>query len=194
MNISTSVRLYYDNEKILYIIKDVLGASSVENAVTMEEVIAKGIEMGLTSDHQIQNWEGYKQGDHPWWPVVAPMMGIGSAEAVSQNEEPYLHRQKVQRTLESGRKSNVMVYWYDRSHKHEVVRKSNKSAGKKKSAAVQAPVVMETRVTFTPEQMEAKVAQNPDKYMISNGRLLLKAFVKTHPEKFDDLTVAMANA
>lgn len=193
MNISTSVRLYYDNEKILYIIKDVLGASSVENAVTMEEVIAKGIEMGLTSDHQIQNWEGYKQGDHPWWPVVAPMMGIGSAEAVSQNEEPYLHRQKVQRILESGRKSNVMVYWYDRSHKHEVVRKSNKSAGRKKSAAIQTPVVMETRVAFTPEQMEAKVAQNPGKYMIIDGKLYNKEFVRNHPEKFNEMSVAIAN-
>lgn len=183
----------YENEKILYIIKDVFKANSPDNAVTMEQIIAKGIELGLTKDNQIENWEGYKDGDHPWWPTIAPMMGVGSATAVSENEEPYLHRMKVKR--EGGkRKSNVMVYWYDRSHKHEVVRKSSKAKSKKIEPRPEEKVVMVSKRSFTNEEMEARVAQNPDKYVMINNKLFSRDFIKSHPEKFDAITVAIANS
>lgn len=187
-------KFMYENEKILYIIKDIFNARTPETAVTMEEIIGKGIEMGLTSDHQVENWEGYKEGDHPWWPVMAPMMGVGSVEAVMENEEPYLHRQKVQRVNESGRKTNVMVYWYDRSHRHEVVRKSNKAKAKKSASTPSVNVVRETRMAFSASEMEARVAANPDKYVIIDSKLYLKEFVRNHPEKFGVMASVIANA
>ena len=195
MEISSNKKFLYEEEKILYIIKDVLGAKSPETGVTMEQVIAKGIELGLTKDNQVDNWEGYKEGDHPWWPTVAPMMGVGPASKVMENEEPYLHRMKVKMDGKQ-RKSNVMVYWYDRSHRHEVVRKSNKATknGKKVNVKPEEKVEVVTIRAFTSSEMESKVAQNPDKYMIIGNKLFSKEFVRNHPEKFDTMSVAIANA
>ena len=57
MEMSSNKKFIYENDKIIYIIRDVFGASSADNAVTMEQIIAKGIELGLTKDRQIENWE-----------------------------------------------------------------------------------------------------------------------------------------
>ena len=40
-----------DNEKIMYIIEKVLNARTPETGVTMEQIIAKGLELGLAMDY-----------------------------------------------------------------------------------------------------------------------------------------------
>lgn len=98
-------------EKIMFVIEDVLGATSQEKAVDLRTVVDTGIAMGI--------WEDYPRGSedgHPVWPCVSVMCGIGSDTAVMNNEEPSLHRGYMRR---DGNKR--LFYWVDRTHEHEIV-------------------------------------------------------------------------
>lgn len=52
MNIIITDRHFIDdNEKIMYIIEKILDARTPETGVTMEQIIAKGLELGLAMDY-----------------------------------------------------------------------------------------------------------------------------------------------
>ena len=84
-----------EDEKILNIL-DLMGAVSPETAVTTEQMIDKAIEEGATKDIFTDGWHGHKEGDHPWWLLLATMSGTGSEEEVAKHNVPHLHRQRVQ--------------------------------------------------------------------------------------------------
>lgn len=52
-----------DNDKIMNIISKVFNATSPDTAVTLEQVIEKGIEMGVAEDYPRGKEDG-----HPWYP------------------------------------------------------------------------------------------------------------------------------
>lgn len=172
-----------EEEKILYTVK-AMNAVSFETAVTMEQIIGFAVKEGITEDYIRDNWNGYKEGDHPWWTKAAAMMGIGNPDKVMEVEEKHLHRQKVKKDTE-GRKNNIMVYWYDRSKEHEVVRRNKKSAGKKKIA--EEPEVEEKIVALNPREQAEKMEADPDKYRMINGKLISNAWIESHPDKFREL-------
>jgi hypothetical protein len=107
-----------EDEKILHIL-DLMDAKSPETAVTTEKMIDKAIEEGATKDVFTDNWHGHKEGDHPWWLLLAAMSGTGSEAEVEKHNVPYLHRKKVP-GVKNGRKTQVYVYWYDESFSHEI--------------------------------------------------------------------------
>lgn len=170
-----------EEEKILASVKE-LNATSIETAVTMEQIIEKGISLQLTDDYFRENWHGFRDGDHPWYPIVAPMMGIGPEESVAAKEELYLHRRKVQRDGDD-KKSSVMVYWYDPSTMHKVVDKSGKAVMKKEIK----PVIEGKTIVLTDEQKAAKASQEPSKYTLVAGKLLSTEWIRNNPEKFKQL-------
>lgn len=178
-----------DSENIL-IVLDKMGAVSPDTAITTEEIVEKGIELGMTKDVFTDNWHGHKEGDHPWWLLLAPMSGVGSETEVAKHNVPHLHRQKVQR-MKNGRKTNVMVYWYDESYTHKVTYTGKKYREKMEREA--ASRVTRRPGTFTLEQMEAKVKENPGEFMIVNGKLMSIKFILEHQEKFAPAIVAIAN-
>ena len=71
-----------EDEKILNIL-DLMGAVSPETAVTTEQMIDRAIEEGVTKDIFTDGWHGHKEGDHPWWLLLAAMSGTGSEEEVA---------------------------------------------------------------------------------------------------------------
>ena len=115
---STNYKNMKESEKILSVL-DVLGAVSPETAVTTESMIDKAIELGMTEDVFTENWHGHKEGDHPWWLLLAAMSGTGSEDEVAKNDCPHLHRQRIA-SQKNGRKTNVFVYWYDESKTHTI--------------------------------------------------------------------------
>lgn len=164
-----------ENEKIMCMIK-MLNAGSKAGAVTMEQIIAKGIETGATEDYFRENWHGYKEGDHPWWQRMSPMVGVGTLEEVQKYNEPHLHRVQVKEIKEStGRVTNVMRYWYDPDTEHKNVIREKKNEFQ--------PVEVSRR-SYTYEEAEAKAAADPEKYVVINGKLYSRPFVEAHPEKF----------
>ena len=113
----TLLKMTNENDKIMYIVEHVLGATSPETAVTMREIIDTGISYGATETYPRTGDDG-----HPWWPRTSVMMGVGSELAVEANEEPYLHR-----GILTNVKGHPYGYWVDRSRKHEVESTSEKS-------------------------------------------------------------------
>lgn len=177
------IKCMSENEKIVATIKE-LGAKDFESAVTMEQIIEKGIQLGFTEDYNTECWNGYKEGDHPWWTVVAPMMGIGTDMSVKENEELHLHRQKV--VKEGGsRKSNVMVYWFDPKSKHALVKRSNKASGKVIKMAA-ATSFSEVKTLSDDEKMQL-AENNSDKYRYINHKLISESWIQQNPEKFKAL-------
>lgn len=107
-----------ENEKIMNIIEKVFNATSPETAVSMEQIIDKGIALGVTYSYPRGRADG-----HPWWPRTSLMAGVGSEAAVMENEEKHLFRQKM-----SKNGSRVkMYYWVDRTKDHEVITRSSKA-------------------------------------------------------------------
>lgn len=166
-----------DNEKIVYVVKDIFNATTPENGVTMEQIVEKGIELGLTETYP----RGKKDG-HPWWPRTSVMMGVGSVEAVMANEEVHLHRKNVKK---EGEKGNVMIYWFDKKTKHEIIGRNTKSQTTKKitknpNVVVDFGDIIHRRSV---EENIAKYNADPTKYMLTfDGKLLLRSWVETHPE------------
>jgi hypothetical protein len=173
-----------EDEKILAMV-ELLGANSPETAVTMEQIIAKGIETGATGDYFRENWHGYKEGDHPWWQEVAPMMGVGTIEEVRAHDCPHLHRRQV-KEMKGDRKTNVMRYWIDESMTHKQVIRQKKV---KKNAPL--PEVKGLPTRFVGEAAEQKAKTNPD-YVVIRGKLMSRSFILAHPERFDAVELAIA--
>ena len=102
----TNYNYMTEDEKILNIL-DLMGAVSSETAVTTEQMIDRAIEEGATKDIFTDGWHGHKEGDHPWWLLLAAMSGTGSEEEVAKHNVPYLHRIRVRREKNRS-KTNVM--------------------------------------------------------------------------------------
>lgn len=109
-----------DNDKIMNIISKVFNATSPESAVSLEQVIEKGIELGVAEDYPRGKEDG-----HPWYPHTSVMMGVGSPNAVMNWEEVHLHRKKMHKT--DGK--TCFFYWVDKTKTHQVVRRSSKAEG-----------------------------------------------------------------
>ena len=160
-----------ESEKILSVL-DKLDAVSPETAVTTEQMVAKGIELGMTKDIFTENWHGHKEGDHPWWLLLAAMSGVGSEEEVAKYNVPHLHRQKVS-AVKNGRKTKVMAYWYDESYEHEV--------------------------TYTGKAYKEKMMRKKDiqmrqdpRYLEIGDKFYSVKFIVAHPEQFNPFWVERA--
>ena len=141
-----------DNDKIMYVVNDILGANSPKNAVDMKTIIANGIDLGLAEPYPRNGHDG-----HPWYPRTSIMMGVGSETAVAANEEPYLHRDKMKR----GCGRACFYYWVDKSHKHEIVTMDTEI---KRYGNTCEPVIPKVKKTIDTE-LETKVAD----YCTKNG-------------------------
>ena len=181
----TNYKYMTESEKILSIL-EVLGAVSPETAVTTEKMIDKGIELGATEDMFTENWHGHKEGDHPWWLLLAPMSGVGPEGEVEKYNVPFLHRQKIS-SEKNGRKTKVYVYWYDESFKHE-----NTFTGKvyrEKIARKQyiSELIQKTKgVPATKEEAMQSKINNPE-YVKIGEKFILKSWLKANPEKGQQL-------
>ena len=141
-----------DNDKIMYVIEDVLGATSPKTSVSMKTIIAHGIDLHLCDPYPRNGHDG-----HPWYPHTSVMAGVGSETARAAIEEPYLHRDKMKK----GNGRACFHYWVDRSHQHEVVQKDAKV---KKYGETTEPTLPKVKKTVDTE-LEAKVAD----YCTSKG-------------------------
>ena len=177
-----------ESEKILSVL-DKLDAVSPETAVTTEQMVAKGIELGMTKDIFTENWHGHKEGDHPWWLLLAAMSGVGSEEEVAKYNVPHLHRQKVS-AVKNGRKTKVMAYWYDESYEHEVTYTGK--AYKEKMMRKKDIQDLLDRTRNLPKSKEERIAQmkNDPNYVEIEGKFYSAKFVAAHPEKFNPVFVA----
>lgn len=181
-----------ESEKIIYIVNEVFGAKSKETSVSMEEIIEKGVELGMT-----EPYHSYGKGDHPWWPHTAQMMGIG--ENVGENEEFFLHRTKMKK----GGERVKMYYWYDRSKRHEVVRNNIKvkeedvlsivipkefDGRNLTSTDVPCPVPFELRDALTTEERFAYYEKAyPGEYILVDDKIIWLKWVYMHTDKFRKL-------
>ena len=168
-----------DSEKIMYIVEKVFKATTPETAVTMEQIVNKGIEMGITEDYP----RGRKDG-HPWWPHTSVMMGVGNPDAVANWEEYSLHRKKMHK--KNG--GTVMCYWVDGTKRHEHVTRKSKSAGVNSNhQASKTPIFLgsgpKMPITDT-EKMQKMMADYPGVYVPLRGKLYQIRFVLDHPDKF----------
>lgn len=179
------MRFTNDSERIMFLVEKVFGAKNLETAVSMEQIIEKGIEMKMCEDYPRGKEDG-----HPWYPHTSTMCGISEMGRDHSNYEPHLHRAFVKL---AGHKTKSFVYWVDRSKVAEVIGRNGKTIERQAKQVETTPIVfMGEKRRFTDEQMEQKVKDNPDKYVILNGKLYLREFILTHPEKFDAVAVAMA--
>lgn len=183
-----SSKMFFNNEndKIMFIIEHVFEAKSLETAVTLEQVIEKGIEMNLC-----ETYPRGKEDGHPWYPHTSTMCGIHQNGTGNGNYEPYLHRAFVKR---DGSKVKTFVYWVDKTKKAEVIGRNGKAVTRKAKVMEKTPeIIRETKMSFTPDEMKRKMEENPGMYVILNGKLYKRDFVLNHPEKFDAMSVAIAN-
>ena len=177
-----SVKNFDADDKILFIIKDIFQADCFENAVSMEQIIEKGIELGLTKDYFTEKWEGYKKGDHTWWLKIAVMAGVGTEEQLFSHEVKHLHRKKIQYT-KGQRKANTMVYWYDPTQEHTVVLKKHKVT--KKKAEVQK--IADKVISESLEEKMQICAANPDKYVMIGNKRISVEWLNNNAEKAKEL-------
>jgi len=185
--IINSTKMFFNNEndKIMFIIEHVFNAKNLETAVTMEQVIEKGIEMNLC-----ETYPRGKEDGHPWYPHTSTMCGIHPEGTLNGNYEPYLHRAFVKR---NSKKSKVFVYWVDKTKKAEVIGRNGKPVTRQaKVAKITPDIIRETRRAFTREEMDKRMEENPGMYVIFNDKLYMKDFVIKHPEKFGVFGMTMA--
>ena len=177
-----------DSEKILHIL-DIMGAVSLETGKTAEELIGKGIEEGATKDVFTEYWHGHKEGDHPWWLLLASMSGTGSEEEVTKFDVPYLHRQKVGR-MKNGRKTQVYVYWYDESYSHAKHFTGKEYKAKLQRNAERMQAIQDWK--NAPKTKEEWAAGMTAKAVNIDGKWVMKNFIINHPEKFTPAIIAIA--
>ena len=179
-------------EKILSVI-DRMGAVSPETAITAEQMVGKGIELGMTKDVFTEHWHGHENGDHPWWLLLASMCGVGSEEEVAKNNVPHLHRKKV-KMVKNDRKTNVMVYWYDESYTHDITYTGKAYKEKMQREQDIKDLIIRTKgLPKTKEERIAQMRQDPN-YVEIDGKFYTAKFVVAHPEKFNPVMVAVATA
>ena len=170
-----------ESDKILHIL-DIMGAVSPETGVTTENLVGKGIEEGATKDVFTESWHGHKEGDHPWWLLLAAMSGTGSEEEVAKYDVPYLHRKKVS-MMKNGRKTNAFVYWYDESYAH-----SKNFTGKAYREKVEKQneirrILDEFKdAPKNEEEARARMA-NDNQYLNIDGKFVKKEWMINHQEK-----------
>lgn len=177
----TSYNHMTEDEKILHIL-DLMGAVSPETAVTTEQMVDKAIEEGATKDIFTDGWHGHKEGDHPWWLLLAAMSGTGSEEEVAKHNVPYLHRKKVP-GVKNGRKTQVFVYWYDESYAHEITYTGK--VYREKVAKQQEIKDLITKTKDLPkskEEAQAKMMNDPN-YINVDGKFIKKEWLINNPEK-----------
>lgn len=167
-----------DSEKIMYILSKVFNATSPETSVTLEQVIEKGIEMGIAEDYPRGKEDG-----HPWYPHTSVMMGVGSPDAVMTWEEIHLHRQKMHRN----NNRSCFFYWVDKTKVHKVVRKSSKAVGAKSLAQSTAQTLQQVRIPQTLAEKIAKMEANPGMFRLIGDKLISETWIKNNPEKFISL-------
>jgi hypothetical protein len=177
----TNYNYMSDDEKILTVL-DMMGAVSPETAVTTEKMLDRAIEEGMTKDLFTDEWHGHKEGDHPWWLLLAAMSGTGSEEEVAKHNVPHLHRMKV-KSMKNGRKTNVMVYWYDESYAHDIT-----YTGKVYREKIQKQQEIKDllqRVKGLPknaDEAKARMVNNPD-FININGKFVKKEWMQNNPAK-----------
>lgn len=172
INISNTMN---DNDKIMNIISKVFNATSPETAVTLEQVIEKGIEMGVAEDYPRGKEDG-----HPWYPHTSVMMGVGSPNAVMNWEEVHLHRRKMHKT--NGKA--CFYYWVDKSKTHQVVRRSSKAEGLRQAVKSTYQALPQVKVPLTMAEKIAKMEANPGMFRLVGDKLISEAWIKNNPEKF----------
>ena len=181
----TNYNYLTEDEKILTIL-DLMGAKSLETAVTTEKMLDKAIEEGATKDVFTDNWHGHKEGDHPWWLLLAAMSGTGSEVEVEKHNVPHLHRKKVP-GVKNGRKTQVYVYWYDESFDHE-----KNFTGKEwkekmaKQAEIKRILLEKKNAPKTKEEVMTKIANDPANINI-NGKYVGRKWLINNPEKAKSL-------
>ena len=177
----TNYNYMTEDEKILNIL-DLMGAVSPETAVTTEQMIDRAIEEGATKDIFTDGWHGHKEGDHPWWILLAAMSGTGSEEEVAKHNVPYLHRHRV-RGEKNGRKTNVMVYWYDESYTHEITY-TGKVYKEKIQKRQEIKDLLQRTKDLPKNTDEAKVRMaNDSNYINVDGKFIRKEWIQNNPEK-----------
>lgn len=178
-------------DKILSIL-DLMGADSFKNAVTAKQLVAKGIEEGATKDIFTENWHGHEESDHPWWLLLAAMSGVGSEAEVAKYNVPHLHRRKVKAVTNTGRKTNVMVYWYDESHVHTVT-----YTGKEYKAKMERQKEIHNLLVKTqglPKSKEERIAQmrKDPNFVELDGHFFKVSTILSNPTKYNPVVVALA--
>lgn len=170
-----------ESDKILSIL-DLMGAISKETGVTTEEMLDKAIEEGAAKDIFTDGWHGHKEGDHPWWLLLAAMSGTGSEEEVTKYNVPHLHREKVSRK-KNGRKTNVYIYWYDESYTHEVNFTGKKYQEKiQKEKARKELLERAKNLPGSKEEHDQMLSSDPD-YVNISGKFVRKGWMVEHPDK-----------
>ena len=167
-----------DNEKIMNIISKVFNATNPETAVTLEQVIEKGIEMGVAEDYPRGKEDG-----HPWYPHTSVMMGVGSPTAVMNWEEIHLHRKKMHKT--DGK--TCFFYWVDKTKTHQVVRRNSKAEGLKQAVKSTYQSLPQVKVTLTMAEKIARMESNPGKFRLVGDKLISETWIRNNPEKFISL-------
>ena len=177
----TSYNHMTEDEKILSIL-DLMGAVSPETAVTTEQMVDKAIEEGATKDIFTDGWHGHKEGDHPWWLLLAAMSGTGSEEEVEKHNVPYLHRKKVP-GVKNGRKTQVYVYWYDESFSHEITY-TGKVYKEKMEKKAQMKELVERIKNAPRSEAEARARMaNDSNYINVDGKFIKKEWIQNNPSK-----------
>lgn len=177
----TSYNHMTEDEKILSIL-DLMGAVSPETAVTTEQMVDKAIEEGATKDIFTDGWHGHKEGDHPWWLLLAAMSGTGSEEEVAKHNIPYLHRKKVP-GVKNGRKTQVYVYWYDESFSHEITY-TGKVYKEKMEKKAQMKELVERIKNAPRSEAEARARMaNDSNYINVDGKFIKKEWIQNNPSK-----------
>ena len=159
-----------------------MGAVSPETGVTTENLVGKGIEEGATKDVFTESWHGHKEGDHPWWLLLAAMSGTGSEVEVEKHNVPHLHRKKVP-GVKNGRKTNVMVYWYDESYTHEITYTGKVYREKVvKQQEIKDLLAKTKNLPKSKEEAQAKMMNDPN-YVNVDGKFVKKEWMINHQEK-----------
>ena len=170
-----------ESDKILHIL-DLMGAVSPETGVTTESLVEKGIKEGATKDIFTESWHGHKEGDHPWWLLLAAMSGTGSEVEVEKYNIPYLHRKKVP-GVKNGRKTQVYVYWYDESYTHQVNYTGKAYREKMEKQAEIRRILQEKKdAPKSEEEARARMANNPE-FVNINGKFVKKSWLVDHMDK-----------
>lgn len=165
-----------DNEKIMYITEHVLGATSKDSSVKIDQIIAKGIELGVVEDYP----RG-KEGVHPWFPRASIMIGVVENEVAAEHEEPHFHRERMKKT-EGG---TAMFYWVDWKHYHKKVYRDEAALELRRQKKLE-----KEKKEHEAYMQEIKEKQASHDLLIQtggiveiNGKKVLKSWIQQNPDK-----------
>ena len=114
------------------------------------------------------------------------MSGTGSEEEVAKHNVPHLHRQRVRRE-KNGRKTNVMVYWYDESYAHDITYTGKTYKEKVQRQQEIKDILQRTKgLPKSADEAKARMASNSN-YINVNGKFIKKEWMQNNPEKAKSL-------